>query len=190
MDNQKFGKFICSLRKEQGLTQLELAEKLNVTDKAISKWERGVGFPDIKMIEPIAEAFGVSMLEIMQSEKIIEQSVQLENTAEAISNVIDVVLYQRKIERRNIVVAVITFAMVIMLIFLLDTMQPIGFLMVCLPIILFGTGMFLIGLSIYRARQRLNYTVTLEFGILAVLYPVLICLLFCFAFVLGGPVPS
>lgn len=70
MDNQKFGQFILSLRKEKGWTQLELAEKLNVTDKAVSKWERGVGFPDIKMIEPIAEVFDVSILEIMRSEKI------------------------------------------------------------------------------------------------------------------------
>lgn len=42
MDNRKFGQFILSLRKEKGWTQLELAEKLNVTDKAVSKWERGV----------------------------------------------------------------------------------------------------------------------------------------------------
>lgn len=42
MDNQKFGEFILSLRKEKSWTQLELAEKHNVTDKAVSKWERGV----------------------------------------------------------------------------------------------------------------------------------------------------
>lgn len=42
MDNRKFGQFILKLRKEKGWTQLELAEKLNVTDKAVSKWERGV----------------------------------------------------------------------------------------------------------------------------------------------------
>ena len=46
MDNQKFGQFIQSLRKEKGWTQLELAEKLHVTDKAVSKWERGAGFPE------------------------------------------------------------------------------------------------------------------------------------------------
>lgn len=52
MDNQKLGIFITELRKEKGLTQAQLAQKLNVTDKAVSKWERGVGFPDIKLLEP------------------------------------------------------------------------------------------------------------------------------------------
>lgn len=53
MDNQKLGIFITELRKEKGLTQAQLAQKLNVTDKAVSKWERGVGFPDIKLLEPL-----------------------------------------------------------------------------------------------------------------------------------------
>ena len=49
MDNKKFGQFILKLRKEKGWTQLELAEKLNITDKAVSKWERG--FPKQKDIK-------------------------------------------------------------------------------------------------------------------------------------------
>lgn len=49
MDNQKFGDFIKKLRKEKGLTQKELGDKLNITDKAISKWEIGLSFPDITM---------------------------------------------------------------------------------------------------------------------------------------------
>ncbi|MEY8320702.1 helix-turn-helix transcriptional regulator [Lachnospiraceae bacterium 46-61] len=69
MDNQKFGEFIASIRKERGWTQLELANKLNVTDKAISKWERGIGFPDLKMIEPLAKVLDVSIAEIMYAEK-------------------------------------------------------------------------------------------------------------------------
>ena len=47
MDNQKFGRFIRDLRKKANMTQKELGEKLNVTDKAVPKWERGLGFPDI-----------------------------------------------------------------------------------------------------------------------------------------------
>lgn len=190
MDNQKFGQFILSLRKEKGWTQLELAEKLNVTDKAVSKWERGVGFPDIKMIEPIAEVFDVSILEIMRSEKMSEQPIPMESATEAINNVIDVVAYQRKIERRNILITIIAFATIVMLIFLIDAMQWEGFIMVCLPVIMLGTGIYLIGLSVYRAKQKLTYSTTLLLGILALLFPILLLLLLCFAFVIGGPVPT
>lgn len=150
MDNKKFGQFILQLRKEKGWTQLELDEKLNITDKAVSKWERGVGFPDIKMIEPLAEIFNVSVLEIMRSEKVSEQSIPTENASEAINNVIDVVSFQRKIERRNILITIITFSAIVMLLFLIDVMQWEGFIMICLPIIMLGTGLYLIGLSIYR----------------------------------------
>ena len=114
MDNKKFGQFILKLRKEKGWTQLELAEKLNITDKAVSKWERGTGFPDIKMIEPLAEVFNVSILEIMQSERIPGQTIPKDNASEAINNVIAVVAFQRKIERRNIIITTTAFSMLIM----------------------------------------------------------------------------
>ena len=64
MDNQKLGIFITELRKEKGLTQAQLAQKLNVTDKAVSKWERGVGFPDIKLLEPLADVLDLSLIHI------------------------------------------------------------------------------------------------------------------------------
>ncbi len=69
MDNIQFGAFIAQLRKEQGLTQKELADRLNVTDKAVSKWETGKGFPDLKLLEPLAQALGVSLVELMQGKR-------------------------------------------------------------------------------------------------------------------------
>ena len=69
MDQQKVGKFISLLRKENGLTQQELAEKLGVTDKAVSKWERGLGCPDISLLVPISEIFDVSINELLAGEK-------------------------------------------------------------------------------------------------------------------------
>lgn len=69
MDNIKFGKFIRKARQDKGLTQRQLAEQLHVSDKAVSKWENGAGFPDIKILEPLAECLGVSLLELMQGEK-------------------------------------------------------------------------------------------------------------------------
>lgn len=60
------GMMIAELRKEKGMTQLELAEKMGVTDKAVSKWERDLSYPDINSLPNLAEALGVSVDELMQ----------------------------------------------------------------------------------------------------------------------------
>ena len=69
MDAQKFGAFIAQCRKEKSMTRSELAAKIMVTDKAVSRWERGKGFPDINLLLPLAEALEVSVLELMHSER-------------------------------------------------------------------------------------------------------------------------
>ena len=69
MDAKVFGAFIAALRKENNLTQVELAKKLNVTDKAVSRWERGLGYPDIHTLEPLADALEISLVELMQSNR-------------------------------------------------------------------------------------------------------------------------
>ena len=94
------------------------------------------------MIEPLAEIFNVSVLEIMHSERVSEQSISTENASGAINNVFDIVSFQRKIERRNILITIITFSAIVMLLFLIDVMQWEGFIMICLPIIMLGTGLF------------------------------------------------
>lgn len=60
------GMMIAELRKEKGMTQLELAEKMGVTDKAVSKWERDLSCPDINSLPNLAEILGVSVDELMQ----------------------------------------------------------------------------------------------------------------------------
>ncbi len=74
MDCQKFGKFISEERKRQGLTQAELAKKLSVTNKAVSRWETALGYPDITTLEPLADALGVTLVELMRSERTAEES--------------------------------------------------------------------------------------------------------------------
>ena len=66
MKKQSFGAMIAAMRKEQGMTQLELAEKMGVTDKAVSKWERDLSFPDVDSIPRLAEIFDVTVDELMQ----------------------------------------------------------------------------------------------------------------------------
>ena len=69
MQPKEMGQFIAEVRKSRNMTQIELAEKLNVTDKAVSRWERGLGFPDIHTLEPLADALGVGIAELMQGKK-------------------------------------------------------------------------------------------------------------------------
>ena len=74
MDKGKIGEFIAVLRKERQMTQKELADQLCLTDKAISKWERGLSYPDISMLEPIAEFFEVSVVELLNGERMDENA--------------------------------------------------------------------------------------------------------------------
>lgn len=67
MKKQTFGAMIATLRKEQGMTQLDLAEKMGVTDKAVSKWERDLSFPDVNSIPKLAQILNVTVDELMQN---------------------------------------------------------------------------------------------------------------------------
>lgn len=80
MDQIKMGKFICELRKEKGLTQKEIGDKLNITDNSVSKWERGINSPDIYLLGPLSEIFGVSIKELLNGERSIKKKVKKEET--------------------------------------------------------------------------------------------------------------
>ncbi len=68
MDNVQTGKLIAELRKQQGLTQQQLADKLNLSNKTVSKWESGSGSPDIANLPVLAEALGISVDELLKGE--------------------------------------------------------------------------------------------------------------------------
>lgn len=74
MDSKTFGKTIADLRKEKGMTQAELAEKLGVTDKAVSKWERDLSYPDTALLPRIAELFGLSVDDLMRNSSMTKDS--------------------------------------------------------------------------------------------------------------------
>ena len=70
MDQIKIGKFIADCRKQKNLTQMQLAEKLNITDKAVSKWERGIAMPDTSIMLELCDILGISVNELLSGEKI------------------------------------------------------------------------------------------------------------------------
>ncbi|MBQ3016271.1 MAG: helix-turn-helix transcriptional regulator [Clostridia bacterium] len=87
MNNITLGKMISSLRKKKGMTQAELAEKMGVTDKAVSKWERDLSCPDISSLPKLAEIFDISVDELMQVKTGLK-----EKQNSKVSEIIDTVL--------------------------------------------------------------------------------------------------
>ena len=80
MNKERLGDFIGSERKNLGLTQRDLAARLHVTDKAVSKWERGLSYPDVTLLEPLAAALDLTVEELMacrrQAAKGAEETMQ------------------------------------------------------------------------------------------------------------------
>lgn len=92
MDQKKVGKFIANCRKEKGLTQLQLAEKLGVTYKTISRWENANYMPDLSLLQQLSNILGVSINELLSGEKIRKEEYQ-EKLEE---NIIEVVNYSNQ----------------------------------------------------------------------------------------------
>lgn len=90
LNKENFGAFVSQLRKEQGLTQKELAERLHVTDKAVSKWERALSLPDVALLSPLAEALGVTVAELLEGQRLQEgQPIPVEDGEPLVHKAID-----------------------------------------------------------------------------------------------------
>ena len=87
MNQENIGKFIAELRKEKNMTQQELADKLCVTDRAVSHWENGRRLPDISLLKTLSEEFEISITEILNGHKMSIK--ELENQKELIDKLID-----------------------------------------------------------------------------------------------------
>ena len=85
MANKSMGELITFLRKEKGMTQSELANKMNVTDKAVSKWERNISCPDINSINKLANILGISV------EELISSKIGKANTY---NNIFDIIIFK------------------------------------------------------------------------------------------------
>lgn len=99
MDSEKMGKYIAKLRKQKNMTQKELADKINVTDKAVSKWERGKGIPDIVNLEELAKVFGITIVELINSGK--DNADADKNYADCEEEKRELALYKEEIEKYN-----------------------------------------------------------------------------------------
>ena len=191
MDAKKFGTFIATLRKENNMTQVELAQKLQVTDKAVSKWERGLGFPDINTIEPLADALGVSVLEIMRSERIAETEITQDTASAALTDTFELVKLQRKAERKSILKITGGVAACLFLIFLIDGMGWLGFAMVYFPVICLISSIALLIYGVWRKKNKLPCLQTFVLAAIMLLIPVGVVVFLFLTGALGlAPVPN
>lgn len=115
MEAERFGSFVAQRRREQGMTQATLASELHVTDKAISRWERGVGFPDIGNIEPLADALGVSIVELMRAERTKKQTMTTDEAEDACAKVLDITRAQQERETKDVVALIASLAVLTLL---------------------------------------------------------------------------
>ena len=72
MDQKQTGKFIAEMRRERGLTQKELADRLRISDKTVSKWECGGGFPEVSLILPLCDELGVTANELLSGKRLTD----------------------------------------------------------------------------------------------------------------------
>ena len=98
MDSAKTGAFIAKTRGELGLTQKELADRIGVTDKAVSKWETGRSFPDVDVLEILARELGVSVTELMNGKHMIPEEV----STQADSAIMATLRYVHQMSRKTI----------------------------------------------------------------------------------------
>lgn len=149
------------------MTQAELAGKLHVTDKAVSRWERAQGLPDIQSIEPLADALGVDIAKILKGEKITADASG--ETASSTAKTLLTMVEMERQERGRIGAALCAGASLLFCILLMDVM----------------------GAALVRARRRLPFRATLLCGALLLAVPALLAAVLFLSGALGiGPVPN
>ena len=93
MNQEKIGKFIRELRVKNEMTQQEVAEKIGVTDRAISKWENGRGMPDITLLIPLSEELGITVIELLNREKVYNENNVIVNLIKRENKNMEIFIY-------------------------------------------------------------------------------------------------
>lgn len=118
MNYDKIGEFIKNKRKERNLTQNELAKRINVTDKAISKWERGLGCPDVSLLEVLSKELDVSILELLQGREIENEVIKVTEADDYIKSTINISNDLTKNKIKNIFNRIIELSIVFIVLLL------------------------------------------------------------------------
>ena len=122
MDLDKIGKFIALNRKNKGLTQEQLAEKLGVTNKTVSRWETGKYMPDLSLLKPLSEELGITLNELLSGEKLEEEKI-IESAEKSLISTIDYTDKEIKKTKKTftiILTTIIIFIVIVVTLFIID----------------------------------------------------------------------
>ena len=109
MDQIKIGKFIAELRKERGLTQRELADLLAISDKTVSKWERGSGLPEVSLMMPLCHELGITVNELLSAKRLSPSEYQ----KKAELNIMKLI-EEKELGKRLLIVQIVTVVLTIL----------------------------------------------------------------------------
>ena len=197
MDAQQFGSFVAQCRKERIMTQADLASIIHVTDKAISRWERGIGFPEIQTLEPLASALNISLLELMKAQKMPADHMAKEEAADAVTDTLNTAMQQQKQERRKIAktLGILSLMVVCLLFFDLLQWQADTIVFTCigvfLPLFCIGGSIALLCRGIAKKAKDKPYKQSFVFAfVLFFLLLIFVGLFFLIGAFGIGPVPQ
>lgn len=108
MTKERLGAFIAENRRDQNMTQRDLAERLHITDKAVSKWERGLSYPDVTLLEPLAAVFGLGVEELVACRRAEEKKEE----EQPVKNILEISRENRQSEQRRMAVRAALSALV------------------------------------------------------------------------------
>ena len=170
MDLDKIGKFIALNRKNKGLTQEQLAEKLGVTNKTISRWETGKYMPDLSLLKPLSEELGITLNELLSGEKIKEEKI-VENTERNILNTIDYSSKKVENEHKKISIILMILGVIISISALTIFNKESSW---CSIYSIIGIIIFVIGLvrnsKKFKKIQKIGIGIVLFIGIFGIFY--------------------
>ena len=169
MNTQQFGKFIAEQRKAKGYTQKELAEKLGVTDKAISRWENGHGYPDIVLLEPLAKELEITIVELMHSKLKDNADFVPQKADEAISNAIDITISNRKLERKTTILIYIISIVLLVGMSFLNSISVYGMISIVVMCIYAAAGVGLLIKTIATRKKKADVDSKMFYAVLLIL---------------------
>lgn len=152
MDQIKIGKFIAEIRKENNLTQRQLAEELNISDKTVSKWECGKGLPEVSVMLPLCETLKITVNELLSGERISAENYQ-QKAEENMMNLVKEKEENKKKIAISVIVAALCVSVLTVCILIAGYVENMG-LPVRIMLIGFGVVVVIVGIGIAVVLDR------------------------------------